>query len=148
MIQLRAMKDKSFYDYVASGLNKAEDLNCAETMLHAANRAYGLGLSPESLKLAAGFGGGMGFEGLCGVLTGGSMVLSAMFVQQRGHESELIKQLNREFVDAFRARMNSVDCAPLKDLWRKDDVGCLPVILEGAELLQSIIDRELAIGRG
>jgi len=138
------MKENSFYDYVADGINKKEDLNCAETMLHAANRAYGLGLSPESLKLAAGFGGGMGFEGLCGVLTGGSMVLSAMFVQERGHESDRIKRLNREFVEAFRARMNSVDCAPLKDLWRKDDVGCLPVILEGAELLQGIIDRELS----
>lgn len=142
------MKENSFYGYVASGMNKNEDLNCAETMLHAANRAYGLGLSPESLKLAAGFGGGMGFEGLCGVLTGGSMVLSAIFVQERGHESDRVKKLNREFVESFRARMNSVDCAPLKDLWRNDDVGCLPVILEGAELLQSIIDRELSAEHG
>lgn len=139
------MNETSLYGYVAGGLNKREDLNCAETILYAANRAYGLGLGLQALKLAAGFGGGMGVEGVCGVITGASMVLSALFVEQRGHESDRIKQLNSEFIEAFRARLQSLDCAPIKERWRKDDLGCLPVMLIGAELLQAIIDRERAV---
>ena len=40
--------------------------NCAEAMLRAINMAWGLRLSDESLRLAAGFGGGMGCEDACG----------------------------------------------------------------------------------
>ena len=36
---------------------KERDLNCAETMLYAANDVYGLELDKKALKMAAGFGG-------------------------------------------------------------------------------------------
>ena len=56
--------------------SKERDLNCAETILYAANDAYRLGLDKNALKMAAGFGGGMGIDSVCGALTGGIMVLT------------------------------------------------------------------------
>ena len=37
-----------------------KDYNCAETTLHCINDEYGLGLTDEQIKLASGFGAGMG----------------------------------------------------------------------------------------
>jgi C_GCAxxG_C_C family probable redox protein len=55
---------------------KEHDLNCAETMLYAANDVYGLELDKKALKMAAGFGGGMYIRSVCGALAGGIMVIS------------------------------------------------------------------------
>ena len=62
------------------GFGSAMDLNCAEKILYGANWAYNMKLPGEALKLAAGFGGGMGVESSCGVITGGVMVLSSLYV--------------------------------------------------------------------
>ncbi len=138
------MNRQTLYDIVAARLNEREDLNCAETILHAADRAYNLGLPRSALKLAAGFGGGMGVESTCGVLTGASMVFSAMFVRERGHESDRVKHLNSELFERLRGTFGHIDCAPIKVRWRDETDGCLPVMLEAARVLQEIIDRERA----
>lgn len=44
-------------DLIKNGFGQKEDLNCAETILYGANKAYDLGLSRDALKLAAAFGG-------------------------------------------------------------------------------------------
>ena len=80
---------------IESGLDKKEDLNCSETILKAANISYNMKLDKTALKLAAGFGGGMGIESTCGALTGAVMVLSHLFVTERGHESDYIRDLNQ-----------------------------------------------------
>ena len=49
------------------GFGSAMDLNCAEKILYGANWAYNMKLPCEALKLAAGFGGGMGEEYLSGI---------------------------------------------------------------------------------
>lgn len=35
-----------------------QDYNCAESMLHAANDEYGLGIDKDAFKLVGGYGGG------------------------------------------------------------------------------------------
>ena len=140
------MSQQTLYEIVTGGLNKREDLNCAETILYAADRAYNMALPHSALKLAAGFGGGMGVESTCGVLTGASMVFSAMFVEQRGHESDRVKRLNAEFFERMRGILGHIDCAPIKDRWRDEHDGCLPVMAEAARVLQDILDRERAAG--
>ena len=57
-------------ELVNHGYSEKKELNCAETIRYGANKVYGLGLDHEALKLAAGFGGGMGIEATCGALTG------------------------------------------------------------------------------
>lgn len=138
------MSHETLYEIVVGRLNSREDLNCAETMLYAANRAYNLGLPHVALKLSAGFGGGMGVESTCGVLTGASMVFSAMFVKERGHESDRVKRLNQEFFERMQSILGHTDCAPIKEGWRDPVSGCLPVMIEAARVLQELIDRERA----
>lgn len=48
------MSRQTLYEIVSSRINENEDLNCAETVVYAANRAYELGLPHSALKLAAG----------------------------------------------------------------------------------------------
>lgn len=141
----RTSPDSQTLSQIVEGrINKQRDLNCAETILYAANIAYGLGLPHPALKLAAGFGGGMGVDSTCGVLTGASMVFSALFVQDRGHESDRVKELNREYFARMQDILGHIDCAPIKERWRDETDGCLPVMVEAARVLEEIIDRERA----
>ena len=69
---------------IAEGYYK-QGYNCAEAMLRAINLVWGLRLSDESLRLAAGFGGGMGCEDACGAMTGAVAGLSALLVKDKAH---------------------------------------------------------------
>ena len=102
-----------------------------------------MGLDKRALKLSAGFGGGMGIENTCGTLTGGVMVISNLFVEDRGHESDRIKQLTKEYLDRYNAEMSTMICKELKEKYRTEEKKCLDVIMKAAEILDSIVKREL-----
>ena len=70
-------------ELLQKGYGKAMGLNCAEKMLYGANWAYNLQLPPQALKIASGFGGGMGAGAACGVVTGACMVEHAVCKTQR-----------------------------------------------------------------
>ena len=123
---------------------KRQDLNCAETILYAANEKYGWNLSHDALLFSAGFGGGVGGqELLCGALTGGVMALGRLFVRARGHESDLNQRIIKEYFALFEKEMGSIDCAPLKETYRKEETGCQEVILASARALDQIIKKYL-----
>ncbi|MBP7223544.1 MAG: C-GCAxxG-C-C family protein [Sedimentibacter sp.] len=130
-------------ELIKNGFGEKEDLNCAEKILWGANNAYNLGLDREALKLASGFGGGMAIEDACGALTGAIMVLGKLFVVERAHESDKIKELTRELFDEYNKEMKSIDCKPLKDMYRTEELKCRNVILKAAEILDRIVLREL-----
>lgn len=130
--------------WVAAGEGEKLDLNCAESILYGANAAYGLGLDRSFLRVASGFGGGMGLEKHCGALTGSVMVLGLLFTRDRGHESSFVEDLNRELTARFEKVMGNTDCAPLKRDHRDDSFGCRKVILAAAEILDEIIRREMS----
>ncbi|MFO7849986.1 MAG: C-GCAxxG-C-C family (seleno)protein [Spirochaetia bacterium] len=134
--------DQSIVNIVKDDLHLKEDLNCAESILCAANEAYAMELPRSACKLAAGFGGGMGIESVCGVVTGGVMALSSLFVVDRGHESDYIKTLTSEFIEEFYRHYGSLECKVLKEKHRTPLGDCKPIILEGAHILQKIIERE------
>lgn len=129
-------------DLIKAGFGIAEDYNCAETILAGANQVYHLGLDKEALKLAAGFGGGMAIESVCGALTGAIMVLGRLYVNERAHESDKIKELTEEFIGRYCEVMGATDCAPLKAKYRNEEVKCRLVILKAAEILDQIVARE------
>jgi C_GCAxxG_C_C family probable redox protein len=132
-------------DVIKQGFGEKEDLNCAEKILQGANIAYNLGLDKESLKLASGFGGGMAIEDKCGALTAAIMVLGRLFVEDRAHESTRIKDLTKELFEEYRKEMGSIDCAPLKEMHRTEEMKCKNVIIKAAEALDRIVMRELSI---
>lgn len=122
---------------------KTYDLNCAETILYAGNEAYKLGLDKKVLRIAAGFGGGMHIESVCGALTGAVMVLSLLFVKERGHESDRAKNLIREFFERYRKKMGDINCTPLKQKYKTEKNRCLDVIIEAGRILDDIVQREI-----
>lgn len=125
--------------YYSKGLN----LNCAETMVYAANEEYNLNLDKNALKMAAGFGGGMGIESVCGALTGGIMVLGVLFTNEKAHESERIKTLEKEFLSRYQDKMGDIMCRPLKEKHHNDEVRCINIIKEAGAILDEIVQREL-----
>lgn len=130
-------------DLLKQGFGEEEDLNCAEKILAGANVAYGLGLDNEALKLAAGFGGGMAIEDKCGALTASIMVLGKLFIKERAHESTRMKELTLELLNAYQKEMGSIDCAPLKEKHRTEELKCRNIILKAGEILDTIVTREL-----
>ena len=50
---------------IANDFYMNQNYNCGECILRAANKAYDLGLDERALKLASGFGAGMGFQLPC-----------------------------------------------------------------------------------
>ena len=117
------------------------DYNCAEAMLIAANEAYELDLDERSLRIASPFGGGMGCEHACGALTGGLMVLGCMRGQTVSHQDPRLAALRDAYVQSFRERFGSVDCAAIKPAHRSETRGCAPVVETAAVLLEEILSR-------
>ena len=125
----------TLYEYLYNGFGKEEDLNCAEKMLYGANTVYNLGIDKSDLKLAAGFGGGMG------LLTGAIMAFSKAFIIERGHESTFLKELEFEFVSRFKELTSHTDCTPLKEEYRDPIDGCDYIIFEAAKIFDDIMQR-------
>ena len=64
-------------------------LYCSEAILKAFNEHYQIGLGEQALRMATGFGAGLGASKCCcGSLTGGVMVLSAVAGRTSADESE------------------------------------------------------------
>lgn len=62
-----------------AGQHFKEGYNCAESVVRAFRDFYKLDISDEALKMASGFGGGLGHAGcMCGALSGATMVLGML----------------------------------------------------------------------
>lgn len=133
------------YTCLKDGFENMDKMNCAEKVLNAANVAYDLGLSPESLKLAAGFGGGMGVKTVCGAASAGCMVLSDLFVDQYAHENnKRINQLTAKLIGSMQRELGCFLCRDLQARYRTPERGCQDLIEEVAKLLDNIIAEEKA----
>jgi len=130
-------------ELIQDGYGIKDDLNCAEAILYGANQVYHLNLNPDSLKLAAAFGGGMAIESICGALTASLMVLGKLFVPDVAHKHPEIKELSKELFNTFEKEMGDILCKPLKDNYRTEEKKCRDVILKAAEILDKIVAREL-----
>ena len=87
----------------------------------------------------------MAIEDKCGALTAAIMVLGKLFVDNRAHESTRIKDLTRELFEEYKKEMGSIDCAPLKEMYRTEELKCGNVIIKAAEVLDRIVKRELNV---
>lgn len=129
-------------ELLEQGYGNDMNLNCAEKILHGANEVYNLGLESEALKLATGFGGGMAIESVCGVLTGGIMVLGRLFKSNDLEDKEKFKNIIKDYIESYRKEMGEIDCAPLKERYRTNEEGCNCIIVKAGEVLDEIIEKE------
>ncbi len=111
------------------------DFNCAETVLLWADEKYGLNVAPEDVRLVSGFGGGLGCGENCGALLGALAALSKALVRERAHATPGFQEACGALVDRFRAELGSIECAELKEKYRRPDVRCLLVAERAAALL-------------
>lgn len=129
-------------ELIEQGFYPKEDLSCSETILYGANQVYNLGLSKDCLRLSAAFGGGMGVENVCGVVTASLMVLGYLFVNDRAHQSPEIKDLCKDLFETFSKELGDFNCKPLKDKYRTEEKKCYDVVLKGAGILDDFVIRE------
>ncbi len=92
--------------------------NCAQSMIYSFAEECGIDKS-AALKLASGFGGGMGRTGnVCGAITGGILILGLMFGLGEGEDKskqENIYKLVRDFIEKFKAKYGTIECRKLID---------------------------------
>lgn len=137
MIKILLDKVKKYYD------KNHYDLNCAETIVYAANEEFNMNLDGNSLKSAAAFGGGMAIEDVCGVVTGSLIILGILFTKKRAHESDRIKTLTTEYITRFQNALGTLNCKQLKAEYKTDLERCSKMLYEGAVILENIINREM-----
>ena len=114
-------------------------LNCAETILYAADEEYSLNLDKSTFKAISPFGGGMQIRSVCGALTGALAVIGIMFTGEAQHEGDRIEILTKKFFGDFQARLDSIICETLRENHRDEKTGCLKIIEAAAEVLDNII---------
>ncbi len=116
--------------------------NCAESVLLAANEAYGLGLDPDScFRLVSAFGGGMGCGMVCGALAGGMAALGQAVVTTRAHETEGFKALCAGYARAFNETLGGSDCAQLRPRYFRAEAKCLGTVRLACDVLEQQLDR-------
>ncbi|MHC1682187.1 MAG: C-GCAxxG-C-C family (seleno)protein [Clostridiaceae bacterium] len=124
---------------------KEYDLNCAETILYAANEEYNINLTKETFKIMAAFGGGMGVESVCGVITSSLAVISILYTKDRGHESKRVKNLSKDFFEKFTEKLKTDNCAQLKSKYRNDEIRCSLMVETAAKILDEIVKKEKTV---
>lgn len=114
--------------------------NCAEAMILGGNDYYGLKLPKESFLTMAAFGGGVNREDLCGAVSGGVALLGLLFVKERSHDSGMIGEITKEYVNRFEASMGSLNCKKLKEIHRNDTEKCSAVVEASSRVLEEIVE--------
>lgn len=130
-------KAKKYYD-------EEYNLSCSETIIYAANEEYNLELDKNTLKTMAAFGGGMAIESVCGAISGSLAVLGIMFIKEKAHESDKIKELTKEFFQKFEEKFGTDNCCKLKAGYRTEESRCSVIVYAAAEILDEIIQKERA----
>jgi C_GCAxxG_C_C family probable redox protein len=134
----------------------ARGFNCSQSVLAAYAEQFGL-TEEQALKVAGGFGGGMGrMAETCGAVTGAIMVIGLKFASttpgdMQGKENAYA--VVREFVHRFKGRNVTVLCRELLDCDISTPEGmkraqqeklikkcCPKLIQDAAEILDQLIE--------
>ncbi len=89
--------------------------NCAESILLAFRELLKLDFPPQTVRLATGLGGGLGYAGcMCGALTASALVLGALKGRTTAVESrDAAYELTRQFHDLFQEKHGNTCCRAL-----------------------------------
>ncbi len=126
--------------------------NCAESVARSFRDLLNLDVSDEALKMASGFGGGLGHAGcMCGALSGATMVLGMLQgrsskEQNRGPVYSSAQEFHNIFSDQFGATCCRV--LNIHDFGSQEQRHtCLKITGTTADLLMKyILDKQLVKG--
>jgi C_GCAxxG_C_C family probable redox protein len=159
----KLFKKNRFSDTQFSMSNKTQEagaafkngINCAQSVLSTFSPELGLGRT-EALRVASGFGAGMGHMGkVCGAVTGAIMTIGLALTKTKGDKDQLkenIYRLTREFMARFSEIHGAVDCraligvdlsseAGLKEARERGlfDIKCGPFVEDAVRILEEIL---------
>ncbi|WP_371361419.1 hypothetical protein SRRS_28370 [Sporomusa rhizae] len=126
------------------GQNFKSGYNCAESVVRGFRDILKLDISDEALKMATGFGGGLGHAGcMCGALSGAIMVLGMLQGRANSEQSRgPIYSSSKEFHSIFTKNFGAACCRVLnKHEFGTRDQGrnCIKITCTTAELLEKYI---------
>lgn len=113
--------------------------NCAETIVHAANEYYELGLHERDMILVGGFGGGMQTGNTCGAILGAISVLSMKYVEAKAHESADIKPVAMMLTRKFRKHFESTLCCEIKPKFFSPEIRCGKTIDATCDIIEETL---------
>ena len=61
---------------------------------------------------------------------------------EKGHESDRIKNLSKEFFQKFTEKLGTDNCAKLKSKYKNDEIRCTIMIETAAKILDEMVIRE------
>lgn len=125
-----------------------ENFNCAETLLHACNTKYRLGLSEDIMKMMGGFGGGMFIGSSCGALVGCNAALSKMMIKNKAHEElDIIRPAVLRLHHHFRHEAGGHTCVEIKPRLHSTETRCLQTCLCAARAMEKTVEELQAEGK-
>ncbi|MEA3408477.1 MAG: C-GCAxxG-C-C family protein [Chloroflexota bacterium] len=106
------------------------------------------GRVPEPLvRVSCIFGGGIGvsYKEVCGVLSGGVIILGALWGRVSSQENDdWIQDLTCQYRDAFMEANGGVStCEVIRESMPEENKRCLPIIQSGIRILVPLIEEAL-----
>jgi len=119
--------------------------HCSEGILLAVGQHYFPISLPGLIRIAAPFSGGVAGtqEELCGALTGGLMVIGAMFGRKSANEDDdYCIALTRLFRERFIHHFETLQCKKLRNNWvgKPGQPDCAELTAQAAGLLIEVIE--------
>lgn len=127
-------------------------LYCSEAILQTYNEHLDLGLNGNALRMASGFGAGLGASKCtCGSLTGAVLVVGALYGRVNARESEkVVFELTKELHDRFKKKFKATCCRVLtRDVeWgtKEHHDFCEPFVYGAVEILEDVLNSRLKEG--
>lgn len=122
-------------DYYAQGYN------CAESIVHAGNDYYQLGLHDHDMRMVAGFGAGIQCGDVCGALLGGVAIVSTKYIEKKAHDQPVeLRKITTKLIKKFQDDMGSRLCAQVKPQFFDAQQRCLKTVEASAQILEEVIN--------
>lgn len=121
--------------------------HCSEGMLLAVGAHYLGEINSQALRLSTVFAGGVGgtTEELCGALSGGLMVISALYGRTDAQtKDDRCMTLAVAYRARFLERFGHIRCADLKEHWigQKGQETCAELVAVAAGVLVDVLEGE------
>ena len=136
-----------------AGQSFREGYNCAEAIVRTFRDGMKADISDEALRMASGFGGGLGHAGcMCGALSGAVMVLGMLQGRVNKEQSRgPIYASAQEFHGVFKDKFGATCCRVLNPhpFGSKEHLrNCIKITAGTAEILASYIDDKMKATTG
>lgn len=113
--------------------------NCAETIIHAGNDYYNLGLHDNDMKMMGVFGAGIQTGNTCGAILAAASILSMKYVEAKAHESTDIKPVTQILMRKVREKYGSHLCKDIKAQSFKPEYRCKMTVYTICDILEETI---------